>query len=103
MNVKSSESKESEKQVNLCKFPRTEYCFNPGFIYHFNLDFYRVKLIMQWQFRTASENGFALFISFCVIFLRLMFYDCFNKNGAKDFIEIRLSLPLKTFARTEIF
>ena len=23
-----------------------------------------------------------------------MFYDCFNKNGAKDFIEIRLSLPL---------
>ena len=23
-----------------------------------------------------------------------MFYDCFNKNGAKDFIEILLSLPL---------
>ena len=33
--------KESEKQVNLGKFPRTEYCF----IYHFNRDFYRVKLM----------------------------------------------------------
>ena len=40
MSVKSSEfRKESGKQVNLVKFLRIEYFF----IFHFNLDFYRVK------------------------------------------------------------